>query len=109
MRHGTIVWPEHGAELVAATSIWSAVGTGSEEGGLAIWRRNDQRLSVIGASMDVTGPSEQSGTDRQLLAARLGSVAARRDAELRRGVCLVGPHRDDLILATRRSARERVC
>ncbi|COW52656.1 DNA replication and repair protein [Mycobacterium tuberculosis] len=28
----------------------------------------------------------------------MAALAARRDAELERGVCLVGPHRDDLIL-----------
>jgi DNA replication and repair protein RecF len=37
--------------------------------------------------------------DRELLAASLReAVAARRDAELERGVCLVGPHRDELEL-----------
>ncbi len=39
------------------------------------------------------------GSDRELLeAALLAALAARRDAELERGVCLVGPHRDDLEL-----------
>jgi DNA replication and repair protein RecF len=37
--------------------------------------------------------------DRELLATSLReAVAARRDAELERGVCLVGPHRDELEL-----------
>jgi DNA replication and repair protein RecF len=40
-----------------------------------------------------------TGTDRGLLEAMLlGGLAARRDAELDRGMCLVGPHRDDLEL-----------
>ncbi|OBG36451.1 DNA replication/repair protein RecF [Mycobacterium alsense] len=38
-------------------------------------------------------------TDREFLeAALLAALSARRDAELERGVCLVGPHRDDLEL-----------
>ena len=37
-------------------------------------------------------------TWRLLRAALLDKMAARRDAELERGVCLVGPHRDDLEL-----------
>ena len=38
-------------------------------------------------------------TDRDLLAAALAAaLAAGRDAELDRGVTLVGPHRDDLLL-----------
>lgn len=37
--------------------------------------------------------------DREFLeAAMLAALAARRDAELERGMCLVGPHRDDLEL-----------
>jgi DNA replication and repair protein RecF len=40
-----------------------------------------------------------SDTDRELLeAALLAALSARRSAELERGMCLVGPHRDDLEL-----------
>ena len=40
-----------------------------------------------------------SDTDRELLeAALLAALSARRPAELERGMCLVGPHRDDLEL-----------
>ena len=47
------------------------------------------------ASVDV----ETGSTDvEQLRAALLEQMAQRRDAELERGVCLVGPHRDDLEL-----------
>jgi DNA replication and repair protein RecF len=47
------------------------------------------------ASVDV----EPDHPDVDLLrAALLNRMAARRDAELERGVCLVGPHRDDLEL-----------
>jgi DNA replication and repair protein RecF len=42
---------------------------------------------------------EPDRTDvEQLRAALLAQMAQRRDAELERGVCLVGPHRDDLEL-----------
>jgi DNA replication and repair protein RecF len=47
------------------------------------------------ASVDV----ETGSTDvEQLRTALLEQMAQRRDAELERGVCLVGPHRDDLEL-----------
>jgi DNA replication and repair protein RecF len=39
------------------------------------------------------------GTDHEFLeSALLAALSARRDAELERGMCLVGPHRDDLEL-----------
>jgi DNA replication and repair protein RecF len=47
-------------------------------------------------SIDVTGP--EAGDVELLQAALLAGLARRRDAELERGVCLVGPHRDDLEL-----------
>jgi DNA replication and repair protein RecF len=55
------------------------------------------RSAAIGyrASVDV----EPDCTDvERLRAALLAGMAQRRDAELERGVCLVGPHRDDLEL-----------
>ncbi|MGH3971201.1 MAG: DNA replication/repair protein RecF, partial [Mycobacterium sp.] len=42
-------------------------------------------------------PADGGDTDF-LAAALLAQMAARRQAELERGVCLVGPHRDDLEL-----------
>jgi DNA replication and repair protein RecF len=39
-----------------------------------------------------------TGTAELFEAALLDALARRRDAELERGVCLVGPHRDDLEL-----------
>ncbi len=105
---------EHGAELVAARiDLVNQLAPEVKKAYQLL--APESRSASIGyrASMDVTGPSEQSDTDRQLLAARLlaaladrqllaarllAALAARRDAELERGVCLVGPHRDDLIL-----------
>lgn len=91
---------EHGAELVAARiDLVNQLAPEVKKAYQLL--APESRSASIGyrASMDVAGPSEQSDTDRQLLAARLlAALAARRDAELERGVCLVGPHRDDLIL-----------
>lgn len=91
---------EHGAELVAARiDLVNQLAPEVKKAYQLL--APESRSASIGyrASMDVTGPCEQSDTDRQLLAARLlAALAARRDAELERGVCLVGPHRDDLIL-----------
>lgn len=91
---------EHGAELVAARiDLVNQLAPEVKKAYQLL--APESRSASIGyrASMDVTGPREQSDTDRQLLAARLlAALAARRDAELERGVCLVGPHRDDLIL-----------
>lgn len=91
---------EHGAELVAARiDLVNQLAPEVKKAYQLL--APESRSASIGyrASMDVTGLSEQSDTDRQLLAARLlAALAARRDAELERGVCLVGPHRDDLIL-----------
>jgi DNA replication and repair protein RecF len=55
------------------------------------------RAAAIGyrASVDI----DPEGSDVELLrTALLEQMARRRDAELERGVCLVGPHRDDLEL-----------
>ncbi|WP_205875526.1 DNA replication/repair protein RecF [Mycobacterium camsae] len=59
----------------------------------------ESRSAAIGyrASTDVV--AVPAGNDQQSLeAALLRALAARRNAELERGVCLVGPHRDDLEL-----------
>ena len=43
-------------------------------------------------------PTAGTGSAELFEAALLDALARRRDAELERGVCLVGPHRDDLEL-----------
>ena len=57
------------------------------------------RPAVIGyrSSID-TADLSRAGDIDYLEAALLDALARRRDAELERGVCLVGPHRDDLEL-----------
>jgi DNA replication and repair protein RecF len=63
------------------------------------------KSSLVESLQESVPESQERGdvagsTDRELLAAALGSaLAAVRDAELDRGVTLVGPHRDDLVLS----------
>jgi DNA replication and repair protein RecF len=87
---------DHGAELMAAR-----IGLVNE---LAPEVQKSYQLLAPGsrsaaisyrASIDI----EPEGSDVELLrTALLEQMARRRDAELERGVCLVGPHRDDLEL-----------
>jgi DNA replication and repair protein RecF len=91
---------EHGAQLMAARidlvqQLAPEVQKASQR--LA----PESRAVAIGyrSSMDGVVPANQGGADREFLeAALLAALAARRDAELERGMCLVGPHRDDLEL-----------
>jgi DNA replication and repair protein RecF len=91
---------EHGAELMAARiglvnelapeveKAYQLLAPGSHPVSIAY------RTSL---GTDREGGSE--GGDREFLeAALLAALSARRDAELERGMCLVGPHRDDLEL-----------
>ncbi len=55
------------------------------------------RLVAIGYRASVDVEPDRTDTE-ELRAALLAQMAQRRDAELERGVCLVGPHRDDLEL-----------
>jgi DNA replication and repair protein RecF len=86
----------HGAELMAARM--TLVNELAPE-----VQKSYQRLAPASrpasisyhASIDI----EPDGPDVKLLrTALLEKMAVRRDAELERGVCLVGPHRDDLEL-----------
>jgi DNA replication and repair protein RecF len=55
------------------------------------------RASIDGLAL--AGAADAASTDREFLeAALLAALAERRHAELERGMCLVGPHRDDLEL-----------
>ena len=108
------VWDEHlavaGAELLAARIrltatlrplVAQAYGAVSGEAATA-GIRYQQSLRGMGPGDEPTGtpggPAEAS-TDPTLLAAVLRDALARvRGEELERGVCLVGPHRDDLEL-----------
>jgi DNA replication and repair protein RecF len=94
---------EHGAELMAARidlvnqlapeveKAYQLLAPGSRPALIAY------RASMDGSSAD--GAGDTAGSDREFLeAALLAALSARRDAELERGMCLVGPHRDDLEL-----------
>jgi DNA replication and repair protein RecF len=94
---------EHGAELMAARidlvnqlapeveKAYQLLAPGSRPASI------NYRTSIDGLGAD--NADDTGGTDREFLeAAMLAALAARRSAELERGVCLVGPHRDDLEL-----------
>jgi DNA replication and repair protein RecF len=94
---------EHGAELMAARidlvnqlapeveKAYQLLAPGSRPAAI------HYRSSVDG--MATGGAGDAAGSDREFLeAALLAALAARRGAELERGVCLVGPHRDELEL-----------
>lgn len=86
---------EHGAALMAARiDLVNQLAPEVEKAYQLL--APESRSAVIGyrSSTDTVGPA-----DRQSLeAALVSALAARRTAELERGVCLVGPHRDDLEL-----------
>ncbi len=88
---------EHGAELMAARiELVNQLAPEVEKSYQLL--APESRPATIGyrASFDV---APGVGTDRGLLeAGLLGALSARRDAELERGMCLVGPHRDELEL-----------
>ena len=57
------------------------------------------RPAAITYRSSIDGGNQDSADDVEFLeAALLAALARRRDAELERGMCLVGPHRDDLEL-----------
>ncbi|WAC91659.1 DNA replication/repair protein RecF [Mycobacterium sp. Aquia_213] len=94
---------EHGAELMAARidlvnqlapeveKAYQLLAPGSRPAAI------NYRTSIDGVGAE--GADDNAATDREFLeAALLAALVARRGAELERGVCLVGPHRDDLEL-----------
>lgn len=87
---------QHGAELMAARiDLVNQLAPEVEKAYQVLAPESRAAAIAYRASTDIAG----AGTDRELLeAALLTALAARRDAELERGVCLVGPHRDDLEL-----------
>jgi DNA replication and repair protein RecF len=88
---------EHGAQLMAARIDQVNQLAPEVEKAYQLLAPGSRQASIgYRASMDGLGVE---GTDREFLeAALLAALSARRDAELERGMCLVGPHRDDLEL-----------
>jgi DNA replication and repair protein RecF len=94
---------EHGAELMAARiDLVNQLAPEVEKAYQLLAPASRPASINYRASMDGAGGADAvaaAGTDREFLeAALLAALAARRDAELERGMCLVGPHRDDLEL-----------
>ncbi|WP_432488085.1 DNA replication/repair protein RecF [Kineococcus sp. SYSU DK018] len=103
------VWDEHlasvGAELLSARlallgdlrgpagQAYRAVSRGQSE--LELGYRSSLPLLAEGAA---TSPGGAVPGTEDLRLALLAAMAEQRKAELDRGVCLVGPHRDDLVL-----------
>lgn len=91
---------EYGAELMAARiKLVNELAPEVEKAYQLL--APESRSAAIGyrSSMDAITGGGSDGADREFVeAGLLAALGARRDAELERGVCLVGPHRDDLEL-----------
>jgi DNA replication and repair protein RecF len=88
---------EHGAELMAARiDLVNQLAPQVEKAYQLLAPGSRVAAIAYRASLD-SGADPES--DREFLeAALLAGLSARRAAELERGMCLVGPHRDDLEL-----------
>ena len=91
---------EHGAQLMAARIDLVNQLTPEVEKAYQVLAPESRSASIgYRASTDSVVPALHLAADRDMLeAAMLTALASRRSAELERGVCLVGPHRDDLEL-----------
>jgi DNA replication and repair protein RecF len=91
---------EHGAELMAARIDLVNQLAPEVEKAYQLLAPGSRPVSI--AYRTSLGAKSEGGPDgggREFLeAALLAALSARRDAELERGMCLVGPHRDDLEL-----------
>ena len=91
---------EHGAELMAARiDLVNQLAPEVEKAYQLLAPGSRPASIVYRASLGAASAGDLEGNDREFLeAALLAALSARRDAELERGMCLVGPHRDDLEL-----------
>jgi DNA replication and repair protein RecF len=88
---------EHGAELMAARiELVNQLAPEVEKAYQLL--APGSRPAWIGYRASMDGLSVEEADHEFLEATLLAALSARRDAELERGVCLVGPHRDDLEL-----------
>jgi DNA replication and repair protein RecF len=91
---------EHGAHLMAARiDLVNQLAPEVEKAYQLL--APGSRAAYIGyrSSLGADAAPKIAGADRVFLeAALLAALSARRDAELERGMCLLGPHRDDLEL-----------
>jgi DNA replication and repair protein RecF len=91
---------EHGAELMAARiDLVNELAPEVEKAYQLVAPGSRPASITYRASLGARDSEDFDGNDREFLeAALLTALAGRRDAELERGMCLVGPHRDDLEL-----------
>ncbi len=91
---------EHGAELMSARIDLVNQLAPEVEKAYQLLAPGSRPASVAyRSSLGADAVGEAGGNDSEFLeAALLAALAERRAAELERGVCLVGPHRDDLEL-----------
>jgi DNA replication and repair protein RecF len=91
---------EHGAELMAARiDLVNQLAPEVEKAYQLLAPGSRPASIAYRASIDAQSAGELGNGDREFLeAALLVALSARREAELERGICLVGPHRDDLEL-----------
>lgn len=91
---------EHGAELMAARiDLVNQLAPEVEKAYQLVAPGSRLASVAYRASLGEHSPQDFDGNDREFLEATLlAALSARRDAELERGMCLVGPHRDDLEL-----------
>ena len=91
---------EHGAELMAARiDLVNQLAPEVEKAYQLLAPGSRPAAIAYRASLGAEAIGDAEGNDREFLeAALLAALAARRDAELERGMCLVGPHRDDVEL-----------
>ncbi len=91
---------EHGAELMAARiDLVNQLAPEVEKAYQLVAPGSRSASVAYRASLGEHNPQAFDGSDREFLeTALLAALSARRDAELERGMCLVGPHRDDLEL-----------
>lgn len=91
---------QYGAELMAARiDLVNQLAPEVEKSYQLLAPGSRSALIAYRASLGAEGVGDFEGGDREFFeAALLAALSARRDAELERGMCLVGPHRDDLEL-----------
>lgn len=91
---------EHGAALMAARiDTVNQLAPEVEKAYQLLAPASRPAAIAYRTSLGAHAAADDGGTDREFLeAALLAALAERRDAELERGMCLVGPHRDDLEL-----------
>lgn len=91
---------EHGAQLMSARIDLVNQLTPEVEKAYQLLAPGSRAASIsYRSSLGADAAAGIAGGDREFLeAALLAALAERRGAELERGMCLVGPHRDDLEL-----------